>query len=150
MKALFAGSFDPFTIGHKEIVDRALSLFGIVVIGIGYNENKSGQWTPEERLKAISGLYSNNPNVEVVCYTGLTVEFAKKINADFILRGIRGISDYEYEKSLADVNKEISGMETVLLLADPSLSFITSSMVRELIHNGYDASKYIAGDFPLT
>ena len=148
MKVLFAGSFDPFTVGHLDIVDRALKIFGSVLIGIGYNENKSYNWDIETRQKAISSLFEGNAAVSVKTYRGLTIDFARKEGVSAIVRGVRSVLDYEYEKTLADVNKEISGIETLLLLAEPSLSFISSSMVRELIHNGYDASKYIAGTFP--
>ena len=148
MKVLFAGSFDPFTVGHLDIVDRALKIFGSVLIGIGYNENKSYNWDIETRQKAISSLFAGNSAVSVKTYRGLTIDFARKEGVSAIVRGVRSVLDYEYEKTLADVNKEISGIETLLLLAEPSLSFISSSMVRELIHNGYDASKYIAGTFP--
>ena len=148
MKVLFAGSFDPFTVGHLDIVDRALKIFGSVLIGIGYNENKSYNWDIETRQKAISSLFEGNSAVSVKTYRGLTIDFARKEGVSAIVRGVRSVLDYEYEKTLADVNKEISGIETLLLLAEPSLSFISSSMVRELIHNGYDASKYIAGTFP--
>lgn len=148
MKVLFAGSFDPFTVGHLDIVDRALKIFGSVLIGIGYNENKSYNWDIETRQKAIASLFEGNSAVSVKTYRGLTIDFARKEGVSAIVRGVRSVLDYEYEKTLADVNKEISGIETLLLLAEPSLSFISSSMVRELIHNGYDASKYIAGTFP--
>ena len=148
MKAVFAGSFDPFTIGHRSIVDRALRMFGQIVIAIGFNEHKSGCWTIEQRLKAISSLYEGKPEVQVMAYKGLTVTFAKEIGADILLRGVRGNLDFEYERNLADTNKAISGIETVFLISEPEYSFVSSSMVRELLHNGFDARKYIAGDFP--
>lgn len=149
MKALFAGSFDPFTIGHRSIVERGLKLFDKIVIAIGYNEHKPGEWSVEERMSAISSLYAGNPDVEVTSYRGLTVDFAKKIGAGALLRGVRGMTDFEYERNLADTNRAISGIETVLLISEPEYSFISSSMVRELHHNSHDVSKYIAGDFNL-
>lgn len=149
MKALFPGSFDPFTIGHQSIVERTLRIFGSVVIAIGYNEHKQGEWSVKERQSAISGLFANNPNVSVMVYSGLTSQFAKEIGADILIRGVRTIQDFEYEKSLADVNRKVFGIDTLLLISDPEYSFISSSMIRELIHNGYDATQYIAGDFPV-
>jgi len=148
MKALFAGSFDPFTVGHRSIVERALSLFDEVVIAIGLNEHKHGEWSPGQRQDAISRLYKDDPRVTVMTYAGLTASFAKEIGAGVLLRGVRGNADFEYERNLADTNREIAGIDTVFLLCEPQYSFISSSMVRELIHNGFDARKYIAGDFP--
>ncbi len=149
MKAFFAGSFDPFTIGHRSIVERSLKLFSKVVIGIGYNEHKQGEWSVKHRLKAIRDLYSDNPDVEVMSYNGLTVDAARECGADVLVRGVRGNVDFEYERNLADTNLEISELETVFMISKPELSFISSSMIRELLHNGYDISKYVAGDFPV-
>ncbi len=149
MKALFAGSFDPFTIGHASIVERALHLFDSLVIGIGFNEHKPGEWTVDQRLKAIKSLYASNPRVSVEAYSGLTSVFAKEVGAGTLLRGIRTIQDFEYERNLADINREVFNIDTTFLVSDPKLSYISSSMVRELLHNGFDASQYIAGDFPL-
>lgn len=147
--ALFAGSFDPFTIGHRSIVERGLELFDSIVIGIGYNENKKGEWSVEERVKAISDYWKDSENVSVEAFTGLTVDFAKKIGAEFLLRGVRSALDFEYERNLADTNRALAGIETVLLYSLPQLSFITSSMVRELIHNGINPEEYISGAFPI-
>lgn len=149
MKAFFAGSFDPFTIGHRAIAERSLQLFPKLVIGIGYNEHKPGEWSVEQRLTAITELYAGNPNVEVIAYKGLTVDAARSIRASILIRGVRGNIDFEYERNLADTNREISGMETVFLISQPDLAFISSSMVRELLHNGHDVKKYIAGNFPV-
>lgn len=149
MKALFAGSFDPFTIGHYAIVRRALKLFDTVVIAIGHNEHKPGEWTEQERLNAISSVFEGESEVYVACYSGLTSTFAKELGADVLLRGIRSIQDFEYERNLADINREVLGIDTVLLISDPAYSYVSSSMVRELIHNGYDAEKYIVGNFPI-
>lgn len=148
MKAFFAGSFDPFTIGHRSIVERSLRLFSKVVIGIGYNEHKQGEWPVDQRIQAIRDLYADNPDVEVISYKGLTVDAARDCGADVLVRGVRGNMDFEYERNLADTNREISGIETVFLISEPELSFISSSMIRELLHNGYDISKYVAGNFP--
>ena len=147
--ALFAGSFDPFTIGHKAIVSRGLDIFDRIIIGIGYNENKCGTWPVETRLEAIRELYEKEPRVQVEAYTGLTVDFARKAGASFLLRGVRGTIDFEYERNLADINREIAGIETVILVSEASLAIVSSSMVRELLHNGYDISRYVAGSFPV-
>lgn len=149
MIALFAGSFDPFTIGHRSIVERGLAIFDKIVIAVGHNEHKRGDWSEQQRIEAISSLYSGNPRVEVTGYKGLTVDFAKKIGAKVLLRGVRGVADFEYERNLADTNRMIGDIETVLLISEPEFSFISASMVRELLHNGHDVTKYIAGDFPL-
>lgn len=147
MKMLFAGSFDPFTIGHESIVERALPLCDRLVIGIGYNERKPSEWSIEQRFDAINNLFKDNDKIEVRIYEGLTAKFAKEIDADSLLRGIRSVQDFEYERNLADINREIFGLDTVFLMSDPSLSYISSSMVRELMHNGFDVTNYIAGDF---
>lgn len=149
MKALFAGSFDPFTTGHLSIVERALKFCDHIVIGIGYNEHKRGEWSVEERLEAIRALFMGMPEITVEAFTGLTIDFAKKTGADILLRGVRSTIDFEYERNLADANRALSGLETILLYTLPELSFVSASLVRELIHNGKDASQFIAGDFPL-
>ena len=141
--AIFPGSFDPFTIGHKDIADRALRIFDRVVIGIGYNERKPGFTTVEERVRTISALYPVGSGVTVEAYSGLTVDFARKHDAGFIIRGLREVKDFEYERNLADTNSAISDIETVFLVARPELGYISSSMVRELINNGYDAGKFL-------
>ena len=145
--ALFAGSFDPFTIGHLDIVERGLRLFDRIVVGIGHNENKPGDWTPAERLAAIKVLFQNQPRVEAAVYTGLTTDFAARCGATALLRSARNEADFGYERNLADVNRNIAGIETVILTARPELAFISSSMVRELTHFGKNPSQYIAGPF---
>ena len=142
-KAVFPGSFDPFTIGHKDIADRALRMFDHLIIGIGYNINKPGYGSVEERVLKIKSIYSDESRVSVEAYTGLTVDFAKKHSARFIVRGLREVKDFEYERNLADTNSSISDVETVFLTARPELGFISSSMVRELMANGYDISRFI-------
>lgn len=141
--AVFPGSFDPFTTGHKDIADRALQMFDRLVIGVGYNEHKPGRMTAEERVKSISDLYDGDDRVTVEAYSGLTVNFAKKHDARFIVRGLREVKDFEYERNLADTNSAISEIETIFLIARPQYGFISSSMVRELISNGYDASRFL-------
>lgn len=142
---VFPGSFDPFTIGHKDIADRALAMFDRLVIGVGYNEHKPGAIPVERRVEEIASLYSDDPRVTVEAYSGLTVNFAQKHDARFIVRGLREVKDFEYERNLADTNAVISDIETVFLIARPQLGFISSSMVRELVNNGYDASEFLPG-----
>lgn len=141
--AVFPGSFDPFTTGHKDIADRALHIFDRLVIGVGYNPGKPGLMSVEERVDNIAALYSDNLNVDVEAYSGLTVDFAKRHNSRYIVRGLREVKDFEYERNLADTNSAISDIETVFLIARPDLGFVSSSMVRELLANGYDASRFI-------
>lgn len=141
--AVFPGSFDPFTIGHKDIADRALRIFDRLVIAIGYNIHKASADSIADRVKAIEALYADNPRVSVEAYTGLTVDFARSHGAGFIVRGLREVKDFEYERNLADTNAAISDVETVFLTARPELGFISSSMVRELTAHGYDASRFL-------
>lgn len=142
--ALFPGSFNPFTIGHKSVVDRALPLFDRIIIAIGYNEEK--QSDPDElprRIRAIARLYEDEPGVEVYTYEGLTVDFARQMGAKWLLRGVRSVKDFEYERTLADVNRRIAGLETVLLYTLPEHSSVSSSMVRELQRYGADVSEFL-------
>lgn len=142
-KVIFPGSFDPFTIGHANLVERALRLFDEVIIAVGYNEQKTG-WLPvEERVRALRGYYSAMPQVRVESYTGLTVDFAQSQGARFILRGVRSVKDYEYELGIADINARLADVETVVLLADPTISGISSSVVRELHHFGRDITPWL-------
>lgn len=141
--ALFAGSFDPFTVGHKSIVDRGLEIFDEIVIGVGVNAGKRG-WQPvEERVERLRRLYAGDERVRVETYSGLTIEAARKMGAKFLLRGVRTVADFEYERQLADVNRNLSGVETVLLYALPELASVSSSMVRELASYGVDVSPYV-------
>ena len=140
---IFVGSFDPFTIGHLSIVRRALPLFDKLVIGVGVNERKTYLHTTEQRIEAISRLFADEPAVEVRSYSGLTVDFAHSVEAGFIVKGVRSMKDFEYEREQADINREIGGVETVLLFAEPQLAHISSSMVRELTHFGKDPAPYL-------
>lgn len=143
--AVFAGTFNPFTIGHLSIVERGMQLFDKIVIAIGHNENKPTCDDIVQRITAIREIFKDNPRVEVDAYSGLTAEYAKKIGAVALLRGVRNIKDFEYERDLADVNNKVLGIETVLLLSLPEYSYISSSVVRELRDNGHDVSPYIPG-----
>ena len=138
--AIFPGSFDPYTIGHASIVDRALPLFDKIVVAIGVNRNKRSFLTEEQRIRMIADLYADEPKVEVISYDGLTVDAARECGARFLLRGVRMIQDFEYEKNLAEVNRSISGLGTVLLYTLPEYGHISSSIVRELISYGRDVS----------
>lgn len=141
--ALFAGSFDPFTIGHKSIVDRGLDIFDSIVIGVGINQAKK-PWLPvEKRVADIRRLYAGDPRVRVETFTGLTVDAARSFGARFLLRGVRTVADFEFERQLADINRNLSGIESVLIYALPSLASVSSSMVRELASYGVDITPYV-------
>lgn len=145
--AVFPGSFNPFTIGHANIVERGLKLFDHIIIAVGYNEHKPGGMDEAlKRAASIASLYEDNEHVSVRSFKGLTVNFCRQAGASAILRGLRSSSDFDYEKNMADVNEEISGIPTLFLPCKPELSFVSSSMIRELEHNGYDVSKYIASE----
>lgn len=131
--AVFPGTFDPFTVGHKDIVCRALQCVADeVIVAVGVNADKKCGQTVEERIRAIEMLYEDEPRVRVEAYEGLTVDFAQRVNAAFLLRGVRSVKDFEYERDIAEVNRRLTGIETVLLYCDPALACISSSMVREL------------------
>lgn len=141
--ALFPGTFDPFTIGHESLVKRGLSLMDEIIIAIGVNESKKSFFTLEKRKKVIKELYANNPKVKVESYDILTIDFAKEVGANYILRGIRSVNDFEYEKSIADMNRTISKIETFVLFTEPALTHISSTLVRELMRYGHDVSDFI-------
>ena len=141
--AIFPGSFDPFTVGHESIVERALPLFDEIVIAIGVNYNKQTLTTAEERIAWIRGIFRDEPKVRVIHYTGLTVDAARDCGATYILRGVRMIQDFEYEKNIAETNRAMSGIETVLLYTLPEYGHISSSIVRELVKYNHDVSEYL-------
>ncbi len=147
--ALFPGTFDPFTVGHESLVRRGLSLMERIVIAIGVNEAKQSFFPLEKRLSMIRDFYRNEPRVSVERYDSLTIEFAQKIGAQYILRGIRSVADFEYEKTIADINRTISGIETFVLFTEPSLTHVSSSHVRELLRYGYDVSEFVPKGFQL-
>lgn len=140
-RAIFPGSFDPFTIGHHDIVMRGLDIFDEIVIGIGKNSNKQETFPLQERLERIQQAYTDEPRVKVEVYEGLTIDFVAKHHAKHILRGVRSVKDFEYERDIAEANKQLSGIETVILYTRPELAHISSSLVRELYAFGKDVSK---------
>ena len=136
-KAVFPGSFDPITLGHVDVINRALPLFDELVIAIGINDTKKYRFSLNERLSFIKKTFEHVPNLTVETYTGLTTEFCKEIKADFILRGLRNPADFEFEKAIAITNRRLTGIDTVFLLTSANTSFISSSIVRDLLrHNG--------------
>ena len=141
--AIFPGSFDPFTRGHAALVEQALSLFDKVVIAIGENINKNSLLDAEQREKLIRDCYAGNERVEVIRYSTLTGEVAREVGATAIIRGLRNTIDFEYERNLADANRNLSGLETVILYTLPELSFVSSSLVRDLQRHGEDVSEFL-------
>ena len=145
--AIFPGSFSPFTIGHQSIVDRALPLFNKIVISIGINSEKPQYFSIEERMQWIKDVYNNNPKIDVKQYKGLTVDFCKKENANYILRGLRDSRDFKFEKNIAHMNKELNpNIETIFIITPPEISHISSSIIRDIIKNGGDVSKFIPNE----
>lgn len=142
-KAIFPGTFDPFTIGHYSVVRRALSFMDEVIIGIGINENKNTHFPVEKRLEVIGDFYKAEPRIKVLAYDCLTIDFAKQVGAEFIIRGIRTVKDFEYEETIADINRKLSGVETILLFTEPELSCVSSTIVRELLSYNKDVSQFI-------
>ncbi|MCM1164147.1 MAG: pantetheine-phosphate adenylyltransferase [Muribaculaceae bacterium] len=140
---LFPGSFDPFTIGHKSLVDRVLPLFDRVVIAIGANSSKPGATPVEQRVESIKALYASEPKIEVMAYSGLTVDACQACGARWMLRGVRTVADYEYERNLADINRDLAGVDTLILFTLPGLASVSSSMVRELASYGRDVSRFL-------
>ena len=141
--ALFAGSFDPFTIGHKSIVDRGLQLFDGIVIAIGINPAKK-PWQPlEQRIALLEKIYADDSRIKIATFAGLTVDAARRFGASFLLRGVRTVADFEYVRQLADINRNLSGIESVLIYALPQLASLSSSAVRELASHGVDISPYV-------
>ncbi len=142
-RAIFPGTFDPFTIGHYSVVRRALTFMDEVVIGIGINENKRTWFSTKKRIDMIQHLYKDESRVKVAAYDDLTIDFAQRMNARFIVRGIRTVKDFEYEETIADINRQLSGIETILLFTEPELTSVSSSVVRELLSFGKDVSRFL-------
>lgn len=141
--AIFPGTFDPFTIGHLSLIERGLALVDEIVIAIGVNKNKKTLFSLEKRIEMISGLFKDDDRIQVDSYDCLTLDYAREVNAGFILRGIRSVNDFEYEKNIADVNRIIAGVETFVLFTKPEHTHISSSIVRELISYGKDVSEFV-------
>lgn len=141
--AIFPGTFDPFTIGHHSLVKRSLELVDEIVIAIGKNDAKKSYFSLEERIEMIRSLYKNDSRISVHAYDSLTVDFAREVGATFIVRGIRSVNDFEYEKTIADMNRKISGIETFVLFTEPELTHISSTIVRELLRFGYDVGQFV-------
>ncbi len=141
---LFPGTFDPITIGHLDIINRSLRLFDKLVIGIGRNANKAPMFSEEQRQLWIREIYKDNPKVDVVVYDGLTVECCRSVKARFILRGIRYVNDFEYEKAIADMNRSLdTKIETIFLTCLPQYTSVASTLVRDVLRNGGDVSQFL-------
>ncbi len=148
-RAIFPGTFDPFTIGHLSLVERGLRMLDEIVIAIGKNESKRNYFTVEERMQMLEELFANEPRVRIVCYDCLTIELAQEYEADYILRGIRTVNDYEYEKTIADVNRKLSGVETLVLFTEPEYTHISSTIVRELLRYGKGVELFVPAGISL-
>ena len=142
-RAIFPGSFDPFTIGHYDIVKRGLSLFDEIVIGIGRNSVKKDTFPIRERLAAIEKIFADEPRIKVQIYDCLTIDFAKQVEAQFILRGIRCVEDFEYERNMAEANKQLGGIETILLYTRPEYAHVSSTLVRDLYSYNKDITPFL-------
>ncbi|MGI9552618.1 MAG: pantetheine-phosphate adenylyltransferase [Aurantibacter sp.] len=142
-RAIFPGSFDPLTLGHSDIIRRGITLFDELIIAIGINADKKYMFSLDERKKFVSKAFEGEPKIKVMTYEGLTVNFCQKVGADFILRGLRNPADFEFEKAIAHTNRKLSEIETVFLLTASSTSYISSSIVRDVIRNGGDYSELV-------
>jgi pantetheine-phosphate adenylyltransferase len=142
-KAIFPGSFDPITNGHYDIIKRSVSLFDEIIVAIGVNAEKKYMFSLEERKRFIEEAFKEEPKVKVITYSGLTIDLCKKENAEFILRGLRNPADFEFEKAIAHTNRSLSKIETVFLLTAAGTSFISSSIVRDVLRNGGDISTLV-------
>ncbi|AMC10562.1 phosphopantetheine adenylyltransferase [Lutibacter profundi] len=142
-RAIFPGSFDPITLGHVDIINRALPLFDEIIIAIGINADKKYMFSLEKRIFFIKENYKNEPKIKVETYSGLTTEFCKKLDVDFILRGLRNPADFEFEKAIAQTNRKMSTIETVFLLTSAETSYISSSIVRDILRNGGNVKDFV-------
>ena len=141
--AVFPGSFDPITLGHYDIIKRGSTLFDKIIIAIGVNAEKKYMFPLEERKRFIEEAFAGVPNIEVITYEGLTIDLCKKVGAKFILRGLRNPADFEFEKAIAHTNRLLSKIETVFLLTASQTSYISSSIVRDVLRNGGDYTKLV-------
>ncbi|MCB0463327.1 MAG: pantetheine-phosphate adenylyltransferase [Flavobacteriaceae bacterium] len=142
-RAIFPGSFDPITLGHYDIIKRGVTLFDEIIVAIGINADKKYMFSLDERQKFIEDTFADEPKIKVVTYKGLTVDFCKKINVEFILRGLRNPADFEFEKAIAHTNRDLAPIETVFLLTSAKTSYISSSIVRDVIRNKGDYTKLV-------
>ena len=142
-KAIFPGSFDPFTLGHYDILKRSLSLFDEIIVGVGKNNQKKTMFSEKQRVSFIENCFKDDKKIKVEAYQGLTIDFCKKVGASFIVRGIRNNGDFEFEKAIARTNRKLSKIETIFLLTSAKTSFISSSIVRELILNNGDYKQLV-------
>lgn len=142
-RAIFPGSFDPFTIGHYSIVKRGLHIFDEIVIGIGHNQSKRTHFSIEKRIEMIQKAFEGEPRVKVQAYSTITVDFAAEVKADFILRGLRSVGDFEYERTIGDNNRIFTGIETVILFTEAEYAHISSTVARDLISYGKDISSFL-------
>ncbi len=142
-RAIFPGTFDPFTIGHYSVVKRALTFMDEIIIGIGINDSKRTWFPTEKRVEMVKKLYADESRVRVEAYDNLTVDFAIQHDAGFIIRGIRTVRDFEYEETIADINRKLAGIETILLFTEPELTSVSSTIVRELLHYGKDVTPFL-------
>ena len=142
-RAVFPGSFDPLTLGHKDIVERGATIFDEIIVGIGHNTEKSYLFSIEKRKEFITQCFQDNSKVKVMDYQGLTIDFCKSVGANYLLRGVRNNGDFEFEKAIARTNRELSNIETVFLLTSIQTSFISSSIVREIIRNKGDYKRFV-------
>lgn len=141
-RAVFPGSFNPITLGHVDIINRSLPLFDELIIAIGFNNTKTYEFSVEKRLDFIRETYKDNPKIKIDSYSGLTTEYCKKVEADFILRGLRNPADFEFEKAIAITNRKLTGIDTVFLLTSSDTAFISSSIVRDILKHNGDLSKF--------
>jgi pantetheine-phosphate adenylyltransferase len=139
-RVVFPGSFDPLTLGHTDIINRAIPLFDEIIIAIGSNAEKKYMFTLEQRKKFIESTFANHPKIKIDNYQGLTIDYCKKVNSDYILRGLRNPADFEFEKAIAQTNRKLSQIETVFLLTSADSSYISSSIVRDIIRNNGDVT----------
>lgn len=142
-RAVFPGSFDPLTLGHQDIVERGATIFDEIIVGIGHNAEKNHMFSIKQRKQFIAQCFQDNPKVKVLDYQGLTIDFCKSVGANYLLRGVRNNGDFEFEKAIARTNRELSNIETVFLLTSIQTSFISSSIVREIIRNKGDYKRFV-------
>ena len=142
-RAVFPGSFDPLTLGHQDIVERGATIFDEIIVGIGHNAEKTHMFSIKQRKQFIAQCFQDNPKVKVLDYQGLTIDFCKSVGANYLLRGVRNNGDFEFEKAIARTNRELSNIETVFLLTSIQTSFISSSIVREIIRNKGDYKRFV-------